>query len=68
VFADVDRVGVSHDARRFCERLRVTDDPLSGATGLPTGAALHRTGDERIDNRRSRIGIELIQYAAHERA
>jgi len=68
VLGDVGRVGVSHDSRRFSERLRVIDDSLSGTAGLPTGAALHRTGDERIANRRSRVGAEFIQHAAHERA
>ena len=66
VLADVRRVGVSHDTRRFSERLRVIGDSLRGRAGLPTGMPLHRTGHQRLDDLRSRVRIEPIQHAAHE--
>ncbi len=68
VLADVGRVGVSHDSRCVSERLRVIDDSLRWSVGAPTGAALHRTGHECIADRRSRVGVEFVQHAAHERA
>ncbi|MDO8794845.1 MAG: hypothetical protein Q7J25_09520 [Vicinamibacterales bacterium] len=68
MLADVGRVGVSLDSRRFRERLRVIDDSLSGTTGLPTGVALHRSGQQLFDDSRSRVGSEPVQHAAHERA
>ena len=67
VLADVGWVGVSHDTRRFSERLRVIGDSLRGTAGLPTGTPLHRTGHQRLDDLRSRVGVEFVQHAAHER-
>ena len=68
VLADVGRVGISHDTGSFGERSRVINYSLRGTAGFPPGAALHRTGHQLVDDRRSRVGSDLVQHAAHERA